>query len=150
MECRSAEGKPFQGIRGRSPVVALKKDKQQKNWMRDVLREKKALLNVMKREFVLGFQYACHLWRRTDLEARPFNIIRVAQVLTEAGIEVFEVDIESSCLSCAPRPLAVREALTGEYTADYISGKEYPSEIPGVVLKLLAEKGITTHFEKNL
>jgi hypothetical protein len=29
-EVRSAEGKPFQGIRGRSPVVALKKHKQQK------------------------------------------------------------------------------------------------------------------------
>jgi len=103
----------------------------------------------MKKEFVLGFQYACHLWRRTDLETRPLDIVRVAQVLTDAGIEVFEVNVESSYLSCAPRPLAVREALTGEYTAGYISGEEYPPEIPGAVLKLLAEKGVVMHSEKN-
>jgi hypothetical protein len=118
--------------------------------VRNVLRKKLHLLKVMKKEFVLGFQYACHLWRRTDLEARPFDIARVAQVLADAGIEVFEVNFESNYLSCAPRPLAVREALTGEYTADYISGEEYPPEIPGAVLKLLAEKGVVTHFGKNL
>jgi hypothetical protein len=104
----------------------------------------------MKKEFVLGFQYACHLWRRADLEPRPYNIVRVAQVLAEAGIEVFEVDLESNCVSCVPRPLAVREVLTGEYTADYISGDEYPSETPGAVLKQLAEKGIPIRLETSL
>ncbi len=96
----------------------------------------------MKKEFLIGFQYACHLWRRADLEPRPYNIVRVAQILEEAGIEVFEINLESGFLSCAPRPLAVREALTGEYTADYISGNEYPPETPGEVLKLLVQKGI--------
>ncbi len=84
------------------------------------------------------------------MEPKPYNIVRVAQVLAEAGIEVFEVNLESNRLSCAPRPLAVREALTGEYTADYISGEGYPPEIPGEVLKLLAQKGILTHLGTNL
>jgi hypothetical protein len=118
--------------------------------MGNVLRKKSALLNVMKKEFVLGFQYACHLWRRADLEARPFDIVRVAQVLTDAGIEVFEVNLESNYLSCVPRPLAVREALTGEYTTNYISGDEYPPEVPGEILKLLVENGVVMHSGKNL
>jgi hypothetical protein len=103
----------------------------------------------MKEEFVLGFQYACHLWRRADLEPKPCNIVRVAQILEEAEIEVFEINLESGYLSCAPRPLAVRESLTGEYTADYISGNEYPPEIPGDVLKLLAQKSISIKSKTN-
>jgi hypothetical protein len=107
------------------------------------------MFDAMKKEFVLGFQYACHLWRRMDLEPTPYNIMRVAQVLTEAGIEVFEVNFVSNFVSCAPRPLGVREALTGEYTADYITGEGYPPEVPGAVLKLLAGKGIETQLETN-
>jgi hypothetical protein len=103
----------------------------------------------MKKEFVLGFQYACHLWRRADLEPRPYNIVRVAQILEEAEIEVFEINLESGYLSCAPRPLAVREVLTGEYTADYITGNEYPPETPGDVLKLLAQKNISIKSKIN-
>jgi hypothetical protein len=103
----------------------------------------------MKNEFVIGFQYACHLWRRTDLESRPYNIVRVAQVLEEVGIEVFEINLESGYLSCAPRPLAVREALTGEFTADYISGNDYPPETPGKVLELLVQKGVSVKFKTN-
>jgi hypothetical protein len=103
----------------------------------------------MKKEFVLGFQYACHLWRRPDLGTAPCNIVRVAGVLEEAGIEIFEINLESGYLSCAPRPLAVREALTGEYTADYISGNEYPPETPGQVLELLVQKGLLIKSETN-
>lgn len=103
----------------------------------------------MKNEFVIGFQYACHLWRRTDLEPRPHNIVRVAQVLQEAGIEVFEINHESDYVSCAPRPLGVREALTGEYTPDYISGNDYPPETPGQVLELLVQKGILVNLKTN-
>jgi hypothetical protein len=106
------------------------------------------LQDTMKKEFVIGFQYACHLWRRADLESRPHNIVRVAQILEEAGIEVFEINLESGFLTCAPRPLAVREALTGEYTADYISPSEYPPETPGEVLKLLVQKGILLKSNK--
>jgi hypothetical protein len=105
---------------------------------------------MMKNEFVIGFQYACHLWRRTDLESRPQSIVRVAQVLEEAGIEVFEINLESGYVSCAPRPLGVREALTGEYTADYISGNDYPPETPGQVLELLVQKGILGKAKTNL
>jgi hypothetical protein len=104
----------------------------------------------MKNEFVIGFQYACHLWRRTDLEPRPYNIVRVAQVLEEAGIEVFEINLESGYVSCAPRPMGVREALTGEFTADYISGNEYPSETPGQVLELLVQKGVSVKLKTNI
>ena len=104
----------------------------------------------MKNEFVIGFQYACHLWRRTDLESQPYNIVRVAQVLEEAGIEIFEINLESSFLSCAPRPLAVREALTGEFTSDYISGNDYPLETPGRVLELLVQKGISVKSKTNI
>jgi hypothetical protein len=107
-------------------------------------------LDIMKKEFVLGFQYACHLWRRADLEPHPYNIMRVKQILEEAGIEVFEVNLESAYLSCEPRPLAVREALTGEYTANYISGNEYPPEIPGQVLELLVQKGISVKLKSNI
>jgi hypothetical protein len=103
----------------------------------------------MKNEFVIGFQYACHLWSRTDLENRPHNIARVAQVLEEAGIEVFEINLESGYVSCAPRPLGVREALTGEYTTDYISGNDYPPETPGQVLELLVQKGILIKSKTN-
>ena len=44
------------------------------------------LSGIKKKEFVLGFQYACHLWRRADLESHPYNIVRVAQILEEAGL----------------------------------------------------------------
>jgi hypothetical protein len=104
----------------------------------------------MKNEFVIGFQYACHLWRRADLESRPQDIARVAQVLEDVGIEVFEINLESGYVSCAPRPLGVREALTGEYTIDYISGNDYPPETPGQVLELLVQKGISVKLKTNL
>lgn len=95
----------------------------------------------MKTEFVLGFEYACYLWRRADLESTPCNIYRVAQILAEAGIQVFEVNPEG-WLRCEPRPLGVREALTGEYTDYYLCGMGYPPETPGLVLKKIAENGI--------
>jgi hypothetical protein len=104
----------------------------------------------MKKEFIIGFQYACHLWRRADLESQPCNIVRVAQVLEEVGIEIFEINLEIGYVSCAPRPLAVREALTGEYTTDYISGNDYPPETPGQVLELLVQKGILINSKTNI
>jgi len=84
------------------------------------------------------------------LEPHPHNIVRVAQVLEQAGVEVFEINLESGYLSCAPRPLAVREALTGEYTPDYISGDDYPPETPGQVLELLVKKGILVNAKTNI
>lgn len=95
----------------------------------------------MKTDFVLGFEYACYLWRRADLESAPCNIHRVAQILAEAGIQVFEVNPEG-WLRCEPRPLGVREALTGEFTDHYLCGPDYPPEIPGLVLKKIADQGI--------
>ncbi|MEN6307896.1 MAG: hypothetical protein ABFD91_09090 [Anaerohalosphaeraceae bacterium] len=92
----------------------------------------------MKTDFVLGYEYACYLWRRSDLESVPCNIQRVAQILSEAGIQVFEVNPEG-WLRCEPRPLGVREALTGEITDHYLCGNDYPPEIPGQVLREITQ-----------
>lgn len=97
----------------------------------------------MKTDFVLGFEYACYLWRRADLETVPCNIYRVAQILTDAGIHVYEVN-PAGWLRCEPRPLGVREALTGEFTDHYLCGTDYPPEIPGLVLRKISEKSTPT------
>jgi hypothetical protein len=65
----------------------------------------------------------------------------VAQVLREAGIEVYEVS--GGWLECEPRPVGIYEALTGKLApADWVEQFNCPPEQTGQVLKLLADNGI--------
>jgi hypothetical protein len=91
----------------------------------------------------VSYEFACYFWRRKDLEAKPKNIERGAEVLRHAGIEVYEITTNDR-LVCEPRPLGVREALTGELITGICAQYEgYTVEESGVVLKLLAAKGVT-------
>ncbi len=92
----------------------------------------------MKDRFELGYIFACHWWRRSDLELKPADIERVGEVLRDAGIEVYSIS-PAGWLTCEPRPLGVREALSGELVIPEIT-KDYPPEEPGKVLALLAKK----------
>ena len=94
----------------------------------------------MRTEFQISYDLACHWWKRSDLEAIPVDIKRVAEILYQAEIKVYE--IAGKGLSCEPRPLGVREALTGQL---WIPAQgvldNYPPEEPGHVLRILADKG---------
>ena len=94
----------------------------------------------MDKVIKLTYEVACKLWRRMDLETQPLNIERVAQVLREAEIKVYEI-YPSGWLVCEPRPLGIREALTGEFRIPKKHVFNYTSEEPGKILKLLADKG---------
>lgn len=95
----------------------------------------------MKDRYELGYEYACYLWRRPDLEAKPRDIKCVAEVLMEAGIEVYSIE-DAGFLVCQPRPGAVWEALTGEFwtSEKAISYKDYIAEQPGCILNNLSSK----------
>lgn len=96
----------------------------------------------MKRTFDLSYDLACRWWRRHDLERKPESIERVAEVLEEAGIQVYEV-FPAGWLSCEPRPCGVREALSGEVVhADFSCMGEFPIEEPGNIIKFLRNKSI--------
>lgn len=98
---------------------------------------------MIKRSFELSYELACRWWKREDLGEKPDSIYRVAEVLEEAGIEVFEV-FHQGWLSCEPRPRGVREALAGEIVDfDFSFFGSFPDEIPGSVLKYLKEKGFS-------
>lgn len=95
----------------------------------------------MRTEFNMSYDLACHWWKRSDLEAVPVNIERVAEILYQAEIKVYE--ITGKWLSCEPRPLGVRETLTGQlWVPVQRSNDGFPPEEPGRVLKILAEKGV--------
>lgn len=94
----------------------------------------------MDKVIKLTYEVACKLWRRMDLEIQPRSIERVARVLREAEIKVYEIN-SSGWLLCEPRPLGIREALTGEFRIPKKKVFDYTSEEPGEVLRLLADKG---------
>lgn len=104
----------------------------------------------MRSQYVLSMYYARHLWQRADLPTVPRGIQHVAEVLHDAGIKVFEVDSISGMLMCEPRPMGVKEALTGKFCKPHSLSGEYPPEQPGKVLELLAEKGVQVEFEQNI
>ena len=96
-----------------------------------------------KEHFILSFEQACRWWRRDDLELKPRDIERVAQILRQSGIEVYEVNI-AGYLVCEPRPLGVREALTGEYCIPKPGAyRDYPDEETGQVLQFLADSNVS-------
>ncbi len=99
----------------------------------------------MRTEFQISYDLACHWWKRSDLEAIPVDIKPVAEILYQAEIKVYEITDKG--LSCEPRPLGVREALTGQ---PWIPAQgvldNYPPEEPGHVLRILADKGVPMIF----
>ena len=103
----------------------------------------------MKTEYVLNMMTAIDWWCRPDLGPKPENSKRVADVLREAEIKVYEVS--GGWLECEPRPAGIWEALTGKLAdQDWVKKFNCPLEQPGQVLKLLAEKGIPVdHFDKS-
>jgi hypothetical protein len=100
----------------------------------------------MKKELELGYDFVSrYWWKRGDLEPRPADISRIAEVLTDAGIEVYEVSEDpKGRLTCEPRPVGVREALTGELIippkSDTDAHADYAPENPGAVLVALARR----------
>lgn len=95
----------------------------------------------METEFVLDLGVACALWWRPDLGHTPQSMGYVAQVLREAGIEVYEVS--GGWLECEPRPVGIYEALSGRLPpSDWAAQFNCPPEQTGQVLKLLADNGI--------
>lgn len=95
----------------------------------------------METEFVLDLGVACELWWRPDLGHTPKSMEHVAQVLREAGIEVYE--ISGGWLECEPRPVGICEALSGRLPpSDWTAQFNCPPEQTGQVLKLLADNGI--------
>jgi hypothetical protein len=95
----------------------------------------------MRTEFKISYDLACHWWKRSDLKAIPVDIKPVAEILYQAEIKVYE--ITGKWLSCEPRPLGVREALTGQLWIPVLGTLDnYPPEEPGRVLRILANKGV--------
>ena len=95
----------------------------------------------MEKEYILGLGFAYSIWSRPDLRPKPENTHRIAEVLQEAGIEVYKV--RGGWLECEPRPGGVWEALTGTLASpEWVKLCNCPPEQPGQVLKVLADKGI--------
>lgn len=95
----------------------------------------------MKTGFILNLMDAQYLWCRPDLGPEPENTKRVAKVLLDAGISVYEVS--GGWLECEPRPVGIWEALTGRSApADWAKQFNCLPEQPGQVLKILADRGI--------
>ncbi len=94
----------------------------------------------MTEGYRLDYAVACSIWKRADLEPKPKTMERVAGVLSLAGIAVHEA--HACWLKCEPRPAGIWEALTGELAPPYwTETTNWPSEEPGHVLRLLADKG---------
>lgn len=95
----------------------------------------------MEKRYILGLGFAYSIWSRPDLGQKPENTERIAEILREAGIEVYEV--HDGWLACEPRPAGVWEALTGRLASPHWVGLfNCPPEQPGCVLRILADKGI--------
>ena len=95
----------------------------------------------MKTEYVLELGVAIDLWCRPDLGPKPRNSEHVAEILREAAIEVHK--IRGGWLECEPRPVGIWEALTGNMAdPNWVKECNCPPEQPGLVLKILADKGI--------
>jgi len=92
-------------------------------------------------EFILNLGVACDLWQRPDLGHEPEHAKQVAEVLQKVGIRVHKVS--GGWLECEPRPVGIREALTGRL-AEPNWAKQFncPPERSGQLLKLLSDKGI--------
>jgi len=95
----------------------------------------------MKTGYLLNMMTAIDWWYRPDLGSKPKNSEHVAEILREAGIEVYK--IRGGWLECEPRPAAIYEALTGKLAdQNWVKKFHCPPEQPGQVLKLIANKGL--------
>lgn len=95
----------------------------------------------MQKPFLLNLMVAHDLWWRPDLGLAPRDTEHVANVLREAGIDVYKVS--GGWLECAPRPVGILEALTGRLAPpDWAAQFDCPPEQRGSVLRLLAAKAI--------
>jgi len=95
----------------------------------------------MGTKFILDLVVACNLWSRPGLGPDPETSERVAEVLREAGVEVYEVS--NGWLECEPWPVGMREALTGRPAPpEWVKHRDCPSEQPGQILNIVSEKGI--------
>jgi len=94
----------------------------------------------MENIFFLSRKRACQWWSRPDLEPKPENMERVAEVLRRAEIEVYSINY--SWLVCEPRPDGIYEALSGK-TRNKKQEKShgFKTEEPSQVLEILVDKG---------
>jgi hypothetical protein len=73
----------------------------------------------MGKEYILSYRTACQWWRRSDLGNKPKNMEQVAEVLRQAGIDVYsDTFATDGWLVCEPRPFEIYEVLSGQSTAD--------------------------------
>jgi D-glycero-D-manno-heptose 1,7-bisphosphate phosphatase len=101
----------------------------------------KSRYRLTKAKFILNLGVACELWLRADLGSLPRHASEVARVLCEAGIDVYEVS--GGWLACEPRPVGIYEALSGRPApSEWAMQFNCPLEHQGLVLRLLAQKGI--------
>ncbi|MGD2093480.1 MAG: HAD family hydrolase [Phycisphaerales bacterium] len=92
-------------------------------------------------KFVLDLGVAGDLWQRPDLGNTPPTTGHIAQVLREAGVEVYGVS--GGWLECEPRPAGIWEALTGKLApVEWVKQFNCPPEKPGSVLQMLANKRV--------
>lgn len=63
----------------------------------------------MKKRYLFGLGFAHSIWCRPDLEPKPANMERVAEVLQQAGIEVYEV--RHNWLACEPCPAGIWDSI---------------------------------------
>ena len=111
---------------------------------------KESIEEEKKKYFILSFDQACRWWVRDDLESKPKDIERVSRVLRQAEIEVYGMNVAGD-LVCEPRPLGVREALSGEYRIPKPGAyRDYPDEEPGQVLQFLADNNVPISALKEM
>ena len=69
----------------------------------------------MENDFILSYKTACQWWQRKDLGPKPVSMEQVADVLQQAGIEVYSKRFsDDGWLVCEPRTFEIYEALSGE------------------------------------
>ena len=100
-------------------------------------------IKKIRTEFKLSYELAGHWWKRIDMEAIGDNVKRVAEMLYQAEIKVYEISLVK-WLSWEPRPLGVREALSGQlWIPTQRTVDNYPPEESGRVLRILGDKGVS-------
>jgi len=67
----------------------------------------------MENEFIMSYKMACDWWRKPELGPKPENMQQVAEVLCQAGIEIYNTTFsDDGWLICEPHPDRIHEALS--------------------------------------